>query len=312
VVKRWNSEVFEIVQEFPSATVGFRDEASDEETETEDDSEEGWERRGETLPDLCGKIAYDMFRLGITKDFDYDISAEEFFDESLVETLEVWTYNKMQELITSKSTGEGISAKVLEDYLDERLSDSLAEQAAAMYGGEEQFEELIGFLLGTFGYRGFPFDGHEFTVSINIPGTLLGISPLPRDVEDVRSLWELPRTPSGKNLITWKFQQGAFYPDGIILAATVVIPDEKNQLRIFKQVVLDTETEKADFAESMIWKKWDELSYSLEILRQCLKEGSTTALTSGDQLDEDEMQDEGFVRDLLELLESEKGTEEEE
>jgi hypothetical protein len=305
LLRRWNSVILEVGQGFPVVTVGFSEEDESDESsgqgETRETQKEEWD---EPSRHMVAKIMYDLLVVGIVEDLQVDLMEDDSINEDVINAIwgdiEEWADDRMSELIVSKSTGKGMAKETLEKYFAETYNESFEEQAAAMFGGEEKSDDLMGFLLGTFMFEGFPLGGHKFDLRLEMPGTLLSVFPVPENGEDVKALRSAPKTAKGHNYIRWKFSKDAFCPDGVILAATTVVPYKENQKRIFGRVVLDSEEKTAEFANKLRNSSRKRRREVKDFLGLCLKEGSQEPLLQAEkQRDADEMV---YFRELMDWV----------
>lgn len=220
------------------------------------------------------KIAYDLMKLGITENIHFDA-------ETLADDFRTWVVEKMCELIVNRQSGRNISAKDVDKYLYEsgRLAESFEKEIEKKYGNAEDFDLLVSALGSTFAFSIFPPD-HVFRHSVSVPGSIIHVFPEPTKGEDEGEgeAEDDGGTENEGNTIKWEFSHERFYPDGVLLTITSVMPLEKNQKLFFKKIVLKDLDGMKDYVSLFLSLPKSQRRALLEALRHYMKEGSTEKL----------------------------------
>lgn len=182
---------------------------------------------------LKSEIIYDMMKLGILDSFDF---TPEQFSNSLAK----WVENKIQELIVSKRGNRHISIEEIERYFGEGIFyETFKKEVEKKYGKENEFEEVVISLLGSFALQGFPFDTYRFKQVIVMPGIITNIFPEQSYFDGKKVDQEHSDSLLPSNLIVWEFSDEHFFESSIILKATSVVPCEANQQKLFGRVIFN-------------------------------------------------------------------------
>ena len=220
------------------------------------------------------KIAYDLIKFGVIENLHFD-------PEELGEDCRTWVIEKMHELIVSRQDGANISTEEAENYLFEsdRFAESFNREIEKKYGSAEDFDLLVSALGSTFAFSIFSPD-HVFRHSVSVPGSIIHVFPEPTKGEDEGEgdVEDNAGTENEGNTIRWEFSEDRFYPDGVLLTITSVMPLEKNQKLFFKKIVLKDPDGMKDYISLFLSLSKSQRRALLEALRHYMKEGSTEKL----------------------------------
>ena len=269
-LKRWNSVVFHMMfcmpMEFEVKTL-FDDPVSEE----------------------LLKIAYDLMQLGVIENIHFDHEVVEEVEEDI----KVWIVEKLHDLVTSKENGDHIPIEEVERYLfdDGGFHKGFEEEIKLRYGTVEAFGELMGSSLSSFATAlAFFSPSHAFEHEISMPGSIIYVFPEPtkdkensdEDKDETGREAVKEQMKDDANIIKWDFSDMEFYPDGVILTITSVMPLEENQKRLLRRVRLKEPDEIKEYVSVFLSLSKSQRESLLDALRYYMEEGSTEKLEALD------------------------------
>jgi hypothetical protein len=231
--------------------------------------------RSLVVPSVRLEFAYELLRVGAM-----DRSGP---DEDMMNYILEWTIERMHELVKRKADGAPWPKSDIETYFG-RGSDkheqfdyegsAFMKRARALvaerYGaipGSETFGLHLAYLFNSLA---FTPDSHDFEVTVWAPGPIVHVSSKPASVE--------PQA-DGTVVVAWKFDKGAFFPDGVELTLVCAVPVAEAQVGLFGKVTLDEPDEVRRFVSLLLRLPDEDREAFLTCLRECTQQRSLKGLT---------------------------------
>jgi hypothetical protein len=239
------------------------------------------------------KVAYDLKKLGITENVH-------FAGNAMFGDCQDWLLGKMHELVVSKKDGRRMSIKEIEHYfsINGQFQKSFKRLIAKKYGSTESFEASVESLFSTFSFSTDGFlDSHVFEHSLSLPGTPVHVYPEPENAVD------FVRTRTEEITVKWEFGKEDFFPDGVVLMATMVIPLEENQKKLFGKIILEDPKDMEEYLTKVLSLRRSERDPLFEGLHQYIEEGSVEKLVAFFKREDDHPDDIDEIGEIGEIFE---------
>lgn len=161
-----------------------------------------------------------------------------------------------------------LSTSEIEQFFENDFGDVYKKYLEHRYGSDDYFLQHLASI-----YRSFAEaeDHHVFKLKTTMPGHV------------IRALPEPAATEQGKDgtTVNWAFDERSFFPDGVLLSAVSVVPNEAAQKRLYGEVVLADPEAMRRYVVLMLQLTPEQRKYFLQKLQANIESGSLDEFLGG-------------------------------
>ena len=160
-----------------------------------------------------------------------------------------------------------LSISEIEQFFEDDFADVYNEYVKRRYGTDEFFLRHVANIYQSFAEE----RGHAFKLTTTMPGQVLRVLPEAQSVEQ------------GDNgtVVRWAFDEKSFFPNGVLLSAVSVVPNEDAQKRLYGEVVLADPEAMRRYVVLMLQLTLEQRKYFLEELQANIEGGSLDEFLGG-------------------------------